>query len=235
MERPKEVTTMTMTTLLPLTHSDAQAYLAALTDAQRDQLREMVLALHPCADAQAWLAGLDPSMTPEAAYAACQRGDWLLWLAVRAGVDRREVVGAACAVARTALGHVPESDQRPLQAIEAAERWAAGGASDTATINAYAAAAAAADAAADAAAAAAYAAGADAAYAAAYAAADAAADAYAAADAAADAAAAYAAADADAAADAARAASLAQSAVIVRSLIHWSVIEAALLAHATTT
>ena len=56
----------------------------------------------------------------------CERGDWLLWLAAEAGVDRRAVVTAGCACARTALQYVPAGEERPRRAIELAEAWARG-------------------------------------------------------------------------------------------------------------
>ena len=62
-----------------------------------------------------------------AAWIACERGDWLLWYAGRVcGDDRRQLVLAACACARLALKHVPEGEDRPLKAIETAEAWARG-------------------------------------------------------------------------------------------------------------
>ena len=56
----------------------------------------------------------------------CERGDWMLWLAVRAKIGRRVVVNAACACARTALQYVPAGEERPRRAIETAEAWARG-------------------------------------------------------------------------------------------------------------
>ena len=56
----------------------------------------------------------------------CERGDWMLWLAAKAGVDRRTVVKAACACARTALVHVPAGEERPRRALELAEAWTRG-------------------------------------------------------------------------------------------------------------
>jgi hypothetical protein len=111
-----------------------------------------------CREAIEWIGSRDL----QSCWRDCERGDWMLWLAATAGVDRKAVVAAACDVARTALGRVPAGDLRPLLAIETAEAWTQG----TATIedvreaaDAAAAAAAAAEYAA-AAAAAAYAAGA---------------------------------------------------------------------------
>jgi hypothetical protein len=180
-----------------------------------------------CAAAIEWVSGIGYSRRE--VWENCERADWLLWWAARDGFDHVEIVRAACACARTALKYVPDGEDRPRLAIEAAERWcddpteehrrasadaayavadAAANAARAAYAAAYAAACAAYAAArapdADAAADAAYAAcaAADAAYAAraaAYAADAAAYAAYAAADAAADAAAYAARAAADAA------------------------------------
>ena len=115
--------------------------------------------LNACAEATAWVG----KRTPAKAWAECKRGDWMLWIAARLGVDRKLLVLGACDCARLSLKYVPKGEKRPLVAIETAEKWCQG----KATIESVKAA----DAAALAAAAAAYAAAAYAAYAAAYAAA----------------------------------------------------------------
>ena len=168
-------------------------------------LPDYLRSLGACPEAREWAAGYS---TLAEAWTACERADWLLWYAGRHDdVDRRLLVRAACACARTALPHVPPGEDRPRLAIELAEAWCNGRATivEVHTAAAYAAAYAAyadADAAyaANAAAYAAYAAAAYAANAAAYAAYAAADAAYAAdaANAAAYAAAAYAAYAADA-------------------------------------
>jgi hypothetical protein len=171
--------------------------------------------LQPCPDGVRWWL---KNETDQAAWTACQRGDWMLWLlGSLAGPinsdSHRQMTACKAACARLVLD-IFESrrpgDKRPRGAIEAAERYAEGQpyATDAA---AYAAAYAAADAAYAAARTAAYAAyaAAYAAYAAAYADAYAA---YAAADAAYAAAAAAAAAAADAAAAYAAAAAAADAA-----------------------
>jgi hypothetical protein len=66
----------------------------------------------------------------ERAWNECPRGDWLLAIAARAGVDRKKLVLAAAASARTALDSLPPGENRPLSAIEAAERWASGSGSE---------------------------------------------------------------------------------------------------------
>ena len=172
-----------------------------------DRLNE----LGACSEAIEWCRGR------EAAWDACERGDWMLWLCGRLagppGSDsRKPLVLAACECARLSLHLVPAGEDRPRRAIETAEAWCRGEATldqvrRAATAAATAAGWAAGWAAADAAAAAA----ADAAYAAAAAAADWAPDAAAAA--AADAAAAAVAAFV---ADAAFASTLKQCADIVR-------------------
>ena len=141
-----------------------------------------------CPEAMAWL---ETQETPREAWDTCERPDWMIWLAVRRGIDRKVLVRIACDCARTALRFVPEGEDRPRLAIETTERWligeatieevraargaayAAAYAADAAdaAYAAYAAYADAADAAAYAAYAAAYAAAADAAAYAAYAAA----------------------------------------------------------------
>jgi hypothetical protein len=172
--------------------------------------------LSACSEAIVWSEAYDDLPT---AWDACERGDWLLWYAARAEVDRRLIVRAACACARTALRYVPEGETRPLRAIEAAEAWTRGEVTiDEVRSAAYAARAAAATTTTSYAYTAAYAA--YAAYAAdAVFAADAVSAATRAADAAAFAADAVAYASAAASAAAARAASLREMAVLVRETL----------------
>ena len=146
-----------------------------------------------CREARSWLT---TQTDPHVAWETCERPDWMIWFARRRSVERKVLVRIACDCARTALRFVPEGEDRPRLAIEAAERWtrgeatidevrvaaayAAAYAADTVAFTAAANAADAAAAAADAAANAAANAAADAAYAAADAAADVAYAAYAA-------------------------------------------------------
>ena len=55
---------------------------------------------------------------------AAPRGDWLLGYAEKAGAPRPVLVRAAAACARPALRFVPEGEDRPRLAVEAAEAWA---------------------------------------------------------------------------------------------------------------
>jgi hypothetical protein len=90
----------------------------------RKDLSQKLIELDACAEAREWAR--TAKGTTAQLYARCKRGDWLLWLAATAGVDRRVVTLAACAVARSTLKHVPAGELRPLRAIEAAEAWARG-------------------------------------------------------------------------------------------------------------
>jgi len=188
--------------------------------------KDILTELGACTEAVKW-AG---RKTPEKAWKKCGHGDWLLWIVGRLGVDRKTIVLAACACARTALKYVPAGEDRPRIAIETAEAWTRGEATmGQVRKAAHAATSAAYYAATDAAADAAYVAT-PAAY---YAAADAAAHAayYAATDAAADAA--YVATSAASAVNAAYAADCyatahKQMADIVRKIIPFSVIKQAI-------
>lgn len=60
------------------------------------------------------------------AWVECPRGDWLLWLATRLGVDRRLVVKAACACARSMLEACGGEHRRFWEAIETADAFARG-------------------------------------------------------------------------------------------------------------
>jgi hypothetical protein len=116
-----------------------------------------------CPDALAWLR-TENHPTLNAAWAACPRGDWMLWLAGRCttpgSAEHRAVVAAAADCAAEVLGYIPPGEERPRFAIETARRWvrgeatieecytahldAAAAAGDPATVAARAAAAAAA-------------------------------------------------------------------------------------------
>jgi hypothetical protein len=76
-----------------------------------------------CGEARTWLA-TQPDL--ETAWAACERPGWMLWLAMRRGVNRKVIVRVACACARTALRFVPAGEDRPRLAIETTEAWTRG-------------------------------------------------------------------------------------------------------------
>jgi len=86
-----------------------------------DKLRK----LNACQEAVEWSQQFE---TFEEAWAQCERGDRMLWLMGRLssdpGSDRRQLVLAACQCARLALPYVQKGEERPLKAIETAEKWA---------------------------------------------------------------------------------------------------------------
>lgn len=59
-------------------------------------------------------------------WSECPRGDWLLAIAARLGVEQVALVRAAGAVARLSLDHLPEDDTRPDHALDAVEAWCRG-------------------------------------------------------------------------------------------------------------
>jgi hypothetical protein len=90
-----------------------------------------LVALGACPDAIRWARNYP---TFDAAWSACERGDWLLWYACRVSggpesESRRRVVLAACDCAELALPTYERrypGDNRPRRAIETARRWARG-------------------------------------------------------------------------------------------------------------
>ena len=84
------------------------------------------LPLKACDDVRDWARSYD---TPQAAWDACERGDWMLWLlGSLAGPpeskSRKRLVLCACACAKLSLPYVAEGETRPRIAIETAEAWA---------------------------------------------------------------------------------------------------------------
>jgi hypothetical protein len=98
--------------------------------------RARLQALDACPEALEWLG----ERTLEQAWTECERGDWLLWLAARAGVDGELLVTAACDCAETALRHVPAGEKRPAEAIRVARAWVRGEATLDTVRSAHAAA-----------------------------------------------------------------------------------------------
>ena len=85
-------------------------------------------SVRPCAEALAWLGR---RRSPARAWAACPRGEWLLWILAQAGIRppmewvAREVVAPAFGYAATAMSHAALSEQAvSLREHEAALRGA---------------------------------------------------------------------------------------------------------------
>ena len=62
----------------------------------------------------------------EEAWAICPGGEWMISLAEKLEVDSRLFVQIACRCARLVLPWVPEGEERPRKAIEAAEGYLEG-------------------------------------------------------------------------------------------------------------
>ncbi len=91
------------------------------------EYRKHLRSINACSEAVEW----SKPYGAQEAWDKCERGDWMLWLAGRLSGDsesdsRRALVLCACECARLALKHVPDGEDRPLKAIETAERWANG-------------------------------------------------------------------------------------------------------------
>ena len=86
-----------------------------------EKLRQFLTSRDACSSAMNWLGDRDSDQM----WAECERPDWLLWWAGQV-VSRQELVLAACDCAETALRYVPEGEDRPRLAIDAARRWARG-------------------------------------------------------------------------------------------------------------
>ena len=92
-----------------------------------------------CDEAREWVGDRDA----ETAWRECQRPDWMLWACGRLKLDRKLFVAIACRIARGLLYLVPASEDRPRIALETTERWLRGDATldevNEARDNAYAA------------------------------------------------------------------------------------------------
>lgn len=71
------------------------------------------------------------------AWAECTRGDWMLRLAIDAGVDQRMIVRAAGTCAHLALSAVPADELRPLRCLRVLEAWVDGNADSGAVLGAW--------------------------------------------------------------------------------------------------
>jgi hypothetical protein len=85
------------------------------------QLEQKLIGLRACQEAREWAKG----KTLAQAWKTCERGDWMLWLAVWL-CDRKLVVLAVCDCAELALKYVPDGETRPKHCIDTARAWVAG-------------------------------------------------------------------------------------------------------------
>ncbi len=79
-------------------------------------------ALGACGAAVTWVG----RRSLKRAWEECERGDWMLWYLCRTdALTKEQAVRIAALCARECLHLVPEGEDRPRLAVEAAERWLA--------------------------------------------------------------------------------------------------------------
>src|SRR3990172_2796305 len=81
--------------------------------------KELLLSFSACREAVDWYNDKDS----QEAWESCNRGDWMLWIAARLEIDKKLIVLAACNCAELSLQFVPNNENRPKEAVEAARRW----------------------------------------------------------------------------------------------------------------
>jgi hypothetical protein len=86
------------------------------------ELSELLEKHNACSEAIEWAKNYE---TLSDAWAVCERGDWMLWIAGKEGLcTRQELVFAACQCARLSLPYT--KDKRVLICIEITEAWTRG-------------------------------------------------------------------------------------------------------------
>lgn len=85
-----------------------------------ETFKTLLRELHACSEAREW-AG---DMTIEEIVQKCHRGDWLLWLAARVGVESRPITLAKGHCANT-VQHLMK-DERSVKAVDAAIAYGEG-------------------------------------------------------------------------------------------------------------
>lgn len=85
----------------------------------KDELDRFLVTRSACGPALKWFRGLPDTITPREAWNLCERGDWLLWAACVVGVDKRHIVHAAIGVFMTTEGAWPPSEAERIRDIVA--------------------------------------------------------------------------------------------------------------------
>ena len=84
--------------------------------------REQLIKLDACHSAIKWVGERDL----QTVWIECFRADWMMWLAVAAGVDERIVVVAALDVAEVKLGRVVAPHPSIRASLDVTRRWTIG-------------------------------------------------------------------------------------------------------------
>ena len=86
-------------------------------------LLTLLRKVNACSEAIEWIE--NDKLTLKQAWSKCKQPDWLIWFAAKTKMaTHQEIVLVACDCAETALKYVPEGENRPRLAIEAARKWA---------------------------------------------------------------------------------------------------------------
>jgi hypothetical protein len=83
---------------------------------------EILTRLNACDEAKDWARSI--SNSPRIAWEVCPRGDWLLWLALEAGVNQPLLLRGACQCAKLVTAHVDWDNFQKL--IGLVEAWRPG-------------------------------------------------------------------------------------------------------------
>lgn len=96
---------------------------------QLEKLKPILVEMGACREAIEWAANRRISM---ASWRQCERGDWMLWLANKACLDRKLIIAACCDIAEIAVGRYWKNtqDTRPADCVAITKLWLA----DKATI-----------------------------------------------------------------------------------------------------
>ena len=88
-------------------------------------LQRHLRKMDACQDAIDWAEAYPGRDGAKRAWNECQNGEWMLWYASKVyKAYTNSMRLAACEIARTVLIYVPGGEERPLKAIETAERYA---------------------------------------------------------------------------------------------------------------
>lgn len=90
-----------------------------------DQILQRLKHLEACEPGLDWVRGRSDKRA-ETLWSECLHPDWLLWVAVQAGISRRTLVQAATAVIRTVMTHHGVTDRQYVHLLEVSERWSHG-------------------------------------------------------------------------------------------------------------
>ena len=88
------------------------------------EIKQKLIDLDACREAREWA----DRKTLSEIWGQCPRGDWMLWLARRAGVDKRTMTAAKADCAAT-IKHLMK-DPRSIKALETAQAYGRGEATD---------------------------------------------------------------------------------------------------------